>query len=363
MNPERAHRLTVRTVAWLGRHPSVRQRISRSYRVADPALECRVAGLKFPNPVGLAAGFDKSGEAVGGLAAFGFGSIEVGSVSRDASAGNPPPRLWRLRGDQAVLVHYGVPNDGIDVVCSRLEAAPRGIPLGLNLVETNRVRPARPGGCVSAAPASADAAIAELAAAAARARSACDYFMLNLNCPNSGGGASPLNDPGMLGDLLEELNSLEGCPPVFLKPTGTEDPEEIGRWLGAAEPFKVIRGFAFNVARGHAADLRTPAARWQDRPGVVCGSPLRQTMRRVLAAWAAQTDLGRFHLIASGGISDADDAYERITLGASLLQLYTGLIYRGPRLVSELLRGLARRARQDGFRTIGDAVGTRRPST
>jgi dihydroorotate dehydrogenase len=85
-------------------------------------------------------------------------------------------------------------------------------------------------------------------------------------------------------------------------------------------------------------------------------------MRRVLTAWGGRTDLSRFHLIASGGVSDADDAYERITLGASLVQLYTGLIYRGPRLVGELLRGLARRVRQDGFRTIGEAVGTRRPS-
>lgn len=348
-DPERAHRLGIRGLSEIGRRPWLAKWLQPGAIARDPALAIEIAGIRFPNPLGVAAGLDKNGEAVEGLAALGFGAVEVGSVSAEPSEGNPRPRLLRLPADEAVLVHYGVPNDGIAVVRQRLAQARCPVPVGLNLVETNR------GGD----PPSAAEVIDEFRRTAASARGVCDYLMLNLNCPNSGAGSSPLSEPKHLQELLSALSELEDLPPIFLKPTATEEAETVDKLLEAVDPFPIVRGFAFNVAAAKPPTLKSPARLWRERPGVICGPPLRESMRRTLRAWAHRADRRRYCLIASGGIGDAEDAYERICQGASMLQLYTALIYQGPKIVPNVLAGIRDRLRRDGFRCLSEAVGCR----
>ena len=183
LDPERAHNGAIALGAALGR-TGFEAAVGRLFRFEDDRLRQQVAGMTFANPVGLAAGFDKSGRAVRGLASIGFGSIEVGSVSARSSRGNAErPRLFRLPADEAIAVYYGVPNDGAEVVARRLARSRVDLPLGVNLVETN-----------TGVPVPAGEVTGELSEAAAALAGVADYLALNLNCPNTGGGRSPSYD-------------------------------------------------------------------------------------------------------------------------------------------------------------------------
>jgi len=346
-DPEWAHERAIGLAAALGRSRLACRLSERIHRPPDPRLAVTVAGLRFPGPVGLAAGFDKSGRAVDFLATLGFGHVEVGSVSAGPSAGNPRPRLFRLPADEAVVVHYGVPNDGAAAVAARLAGRRTAVPVGVNLVETNTGRPA-----------TRDAIVAQFVAAARSFVGVADYLALNLNCPNTTAGHSVFDDPAAVRDLLAALAGVDRLPPVFLKVTATTDPARIEALLTTAAPFAFVAGFGFNVPPGKPTGLRTPAAVVATMPGVVCGRPLKGMMEATLCAWAARTDRRRFALIAGGGIGSAEDAYRAIRQGASLVQVYTALIYQGPGLVRRINAGLAEMLARDGF----VAAGTGRPT-
>ena len=173
LDPEWIHRVTLSAVGAAGRIPPVRGLLRSLLTVEDPRLRVEAGGLAFPNPVGLAAGFDKNGVAMEGLAAAGFGFVEVGSVSAYPSSGNPDrPRLFRVPEDEAIVVYYGVPNDGAEAVARRFATTRLPVPLGINLVETNTGRPA-----------DADEVVEELIAAMRPFLGSADYVTLNLNCP------------------------------------------------------------------------------------------------------------------------------------------------------------------------------------
>jgi hypothetical protein len=204
LDPEAAHHLAIAAGAHLGwAGPAMRM----ATRVDDDSLATEVAGLHFPTPIGLAAGFDKSGTAIPALAGLGFGAIEIGSVSIDASSGNPKPRLWRIPADDAIVVHYGLPNDGVEVIAKRLASIRVPVPLGVNLVVTNR----GPG----APPLKADQIIGEYVAAAKRMAPHASYLMLNLSCPNTVDGRDFFADFGHLDACLIALGETGLRLPVF----------------------------------------------------------------------------------------------------------------------------------------------------
>jgi dihydroorotate dehydrogenase len=206
LDPEAAHHLVIAAGAHLGwAGPAMRI----ATHVDDDSLATEVAGLHFPTPIGLAAGFDKSGTAIPALAGLGFGAIEIGSVSIDPSFGNPKPRLWRIPADDAIVVHYGLPNDGVEVIAKRLASIRVPVPLGVNLVVTNR----GPG----APPLKADQIIGEYVAAAKRMAPHASYLMLNLSCPNTVDGRDFFADFGHLDACLIALGEIGLQLPVFLK--------------------------------------------------------------------------------------------------------------------------------------------------
>ena len=310
------------------------------------SLRCTVAGLHFANPLGLAAGFDKNGRAIQAIDALGFGSVEIGSVSAHPSAGNAKPRLFRLPADEAIVVNYGVPNEGAQAVSRRIQKRFTDGLLGVNIVETN----------TGQAP-SHDAVLAEFIEAVRPFCGTADYVTLNLNCPNTTGGSSPFDSPDLLRTLMLEYGRIQDLPPVFLKLTAHADGQRMENMLGAVESSAFVKGFIFNLPPGANYTLHSPTHTVARMPGTLCGPPTRDRMNEALRFWYRHIDRQRHVLIGSGGVRTAKDAYDKIRLGASLVQIYTALVYRGPGLVQQINRGLVRLLERDGLEAIGQAVG------
>jgi dihydroorotate dehydrogenase len=346
LDPETAHRLAISSGARLGWASNTMRAVTR---IDDERLSIDVAGLRFPSPIGLAAGFDKSGTAISALAGLGFGSVEIGSISIDPSSGNAKPRLWRLPDDRAIVVHYGLPNDGAVAIARRLSTTRLPIPLGVNLVVTNRG--------AGAPLLNADQIIGEYAAAAKIMAPHADYLMLNLSCPNTVDGRDFFADQGHLDACLSALDAIKLKLPVFLKVSPLGGVEAIERVLAAADSRGFVSGFMFNLPPVKPEGMNTPEKIWRARPGAVSGPPaaaladfcIRETFRRM--------DRKRHVLIGAGGISSAEDAYAKIRLGASLVQLLTALIYEGPVVVRRVTKGLAELLAHDGVTRVREAVG------
>ena len=347
LEAERAHHLAIKlgaSMAWAA--PGLGSLLA----VSDSRLETTVAGLKFPHPIGLAAGYDKSGESVATLAALGFGSVEIGSISIDPSDGNPRPRLWRLPEDRALLVHYGMQNDGARVVAGRVKDLALLVPLGINIGVTNRGQ--------GAPPLHPDSIIAEYANATRLLAPHADYLMLNLSCPNTADGRDFFLDGNNMNACIAALGELGLKIPVFMKASSAGGAAAVERVLAAADGRDFIAGFMFNQVPGKPDKLNTPDAVWRSLPGTVAGPPI--VYRAPMAATAEcyrRMDKRRHVLISAGAVTTAEDAYAKIRNGASLVQLFTAMVYEGPLLARRIARGLARLLERDGFKSVSEAVG------
>jgi dihydroorotate dehydrogenase (fumarate)/dihydroorotate dehydrogenase len=342
LDPERAHHLAMAACAALGRVPLARTVTAQVLGSApDARLQTSVAGIAFPNPVGLGAGYDKNGEGVNLLSRMGFGFLEIGSVSRWATAGNPiRPRAFRLPADEAVIINYGVPNHGSDVVAARLARADAAVPLGVNVVETN-TGTQRP----------LDEIVAELAAATAAFAPLADFLVISAECANAP-GTHPIARLENLRRLLDAIAATRALPPLFVKirvPAA-----EIEDVLRVTDAYPFVRGFRVNtIAPRPYVGLATPAAQWERMAGSISspalGLPL---MLQAVEDWYRRADPARYALIASGG-----DAYRAIRRGAALVQVLTALVYQGPSLARRINRELAELLHADGFAGVHEAVG------
>lgn len=352
MNAETAHHLALALCRAAGGMPLV-PRITRAcLEFQAPELQTEVAGLRFANPIGLAAGWDKSGRALRLLDHLGFGFVEIGSISARPSVGNPRPRLFRLPEDQAIVVNYGLPNDGAEVIAQRLAAYRTRVPLGVNIVTTND-GPAAP-------PCNDDALLADYERSVSLVHRHADYLTLNLSCPNARDGQDFFGTRGNIAHLLQVLAPLKiGCP-LFLKVAPNPDPASMDRLIGEAEPFPFVRGFIFNLPPGKPSTLhlRTSADVWKNMSGAVSGPPVASLINACIAECYARMPRERFAIIGAGGVFTAEDAYQKIRLGASLVQIYTALIYEGPGVIQRINRGLLDLLRRDSFKNIAEAVGT-----
>ena len=310
-----------------------------------PVLEQTLWGLRFPTPVGLAAGFDKDVRCPDAAARLGFGFGEAGTVTPQPQPGNPRPRLFRLQRECALINRYGFNSNGLDIVAERLErwrrthdASP--CPLGINIgVNKDSADPAR-----------------DYAAGLTRVASLADYVAVNVSSPNTPGlrawqkGDALDSLVAALGDALARLDTP---PPILLKLAPEIDDEGLAALLDAIEGAPVAGLILTNTTTARPPGLVSPRRR---EKGGLSGPPLAPRALAVLhRAYALSS--GRLPLIGVGGIDSAEAAYARIRAGASLVQLYTALVYRGPGLVCEITQGLARLLAADGYATLADAVG------
>ena len=328
LDAETAHRLTVKTLRLLPprRPPNF-----------PASLKTRVAGIDFPTPVGLAAGFDKDAEVAEQMLSLGFGFVEVGTLTPCAQEGNPKPRLFRLRKDRAVINRMGFNNGGQPTAYGRLQLDLRlpGI-IGVN-VGANKESKDRIGDYVSGVGAMAPVA---------------HYLTINISSPNTP-GLRALQDKGALEELLAAVQEIGVQKPVFLK---------VAPDLNEGDPERIVR-----AAIDHGIDaiiisnttLKRPLlkSRLANEAGGLSGAPLKAQALNSLRTFRKASG-GEIPLIGVGGIATADDAWERICAGASLIQLYTAMIYEGPGIAARIARGLAQRLKREGFANIAEAVGS-----
>lgn len=327
LDPERAHRLTV---AALGLMPV------RALPPPDPALAVTVAGLAFPSPVGLAAGFDKDAEVPDAMLGLGFGFVEVGTITPLAQTGNPKPRLFRLSEDEAVINRMGFNNHGQEAALARLTARKRrgivGVNIGANKDATDR--------------------IADYARGVRTMAPVADYLTINISSPNTP-GLRALQGGDALDALLDAVTAARapGGPPVFLKVAPDLEPAEIDAVV------KMATGRIDALIIGNTT-LSRPGLRSAhgSEAGGLSGAPLGALALERLRDFR-QASGGSLPLIAAGGIANAEQAWSRIKAGASLVQLYSALVYRGPGLARTIAKGLPALMARDGFATIADAIG------
>ncbi|RNI22174.1 quinone-dependent dihydroorotate dehydrogenase [Flexivirga caeni] len=321
---EAAHHRTLRQMQWIGEHPSVIRALELG--VPRPATPVELAGLHFPGRVGLAAGVDKDGVGVKTWEYLGFGHIELGTVTAHAQPGNPQPRLFRLRDSHAIINRMGFNNSGAQALAERLRAAgPVGIPIGVSIGKT-KVTPV-------------EDAIEDYLASLAVLDGCADYFAVNVSSPNTPGLRS-LQDKGPLAELLTHLVRAAGersGTPIFVKIAPDLTDGAIDDVLEVAQAAGASGVIATNttLSRDGLAGTDLPLAA---EAGGLSGAPLTRRARYVVTRIAST---GGLPVIGVGGIMTADDGRALVDAGASLVQVYTGFIYRGPALVAELNRALA----------------------
>lgn len=332
LDPERGHALAlVALQAGLG---------PRGGPFTTKRLKCSLAGLDLPNPLGLAAGFDKNAVALGPLSRAAFGWVEVGAATPRPQEGNPRPRLFRLTADRAAINRMGFNNDGAEAIAARLSRRPRDMVLGLNL-GANKDSTDRPG---------------DYARVIALCGADVDFATVNVSSPNTE-RLRDLQGPDALAALLsgvmEARAALVRPIPVFLKIAPDLDESELSSITRVAAEAGISGIIATNTTLARE-ELRSSRAH---EAGGLSGAPLFARSTRVLAQLAGMTDLP---LVGVGGIGSAEEAYAKIRAGASALQLYTALVYGGLSLVKDILVGLDRLLARDGFESVAEAVGTGR---
>ncbi|MFC5372228.1 quinone-dependent dihydroorotate dehydrogenase [Brevundimonas faecalis] len=332
MDPETAHRLAIR---------ALQVTPLPAPGADDPILKTRVAGLEMSNPVGLAAGLDKNGEALEGLSRLGFGAVECGSVTPRAQPGNPKPRLFRLSEDQAIINRMGFNNEGLKPFGARLARRPTRTPVGANLGANKETE---------------DKA-ADYVIGLRKLAGLADYFTVNISSPNTP-GLRALQGREALDDLLgriHEARPADGAP-VFLKIAPDLIGEEIGMIVEASIAHGIDALIVSNTTLERPASLKSGFA---GETGGLSGAPLKPFAQKALEAAAEAAD-GRLPLIAVGGIESGEDAFARIRAGASAVQIYSALIYQGPGMIGRIKRELAARLRAEGFSALSEAVGSGR---
>ncbi|MFA7439626.1 MAG: quinone-dependent dihydroorotate dehydrogenase [Sphingomonadaceae bacterium] len=325
LSPERAHNLTLALLPFLpaGDGPAF-----------DPILRTHIAGLDFPTPVGLAAGFDKDARVWRQMLALGFGFVEVGTLTPRPQSGNPRPRIFRLTEDRAVINRLGFNNGGLDAALPRLARHPRlGVNVGANKDSADR--------------------IADYVHGIRAVRDVASWVTLNISSPNTPGLR------GLQGEALPELlaASVEARgkdgPPLFLKVAPDLDSAQISAIARAAVDGGMAALIVSNTTLARPTTLRSPLAK---ESGGLSGAPLFAPSTDILRAFAGE--LGpSLPLIGVGGIASAADAYTKIRAGASVVQLYSAMIYQGPGLAARIARELADLLRRDGFAHVAQAVG------
>lgn len=329
IDPEVSHGLAIRALQ-MGLGP-------KAGPFSSERLKTSICGLDLPNPIGLAAGFDKNATALHPLAKCGFGFVEVGAATPRPQPGNPKPRLFRLSEDKAAINRFGFNNEGMDAIAERLALRPKGGVIGLNLGANKD---------------SQDRA-SDFAKVLTRCGAHLDFATVNVSSPNTEKlrdlqGKAALS--ALLGGVMEANAGLDRPIPIFLKIAPDLTEAEIADVAEVANTSGVSAVIATNTTLSRDG-LKSAD---KDQKGGLSGAPLFEKSTRVLARLSALTSVP---LIGVGGVGSAEQAYTKILAGASVVQLYTALVYGGISLVDEITRGLDQLLARDGYANVADAVG------
>lgn len=376
-DPEDTHQRMTFFGKCLGSTVLGRMLLRALFNYRNSMLEQNICGIHFRNPLGLAAGFDKDAQLIEVLPCIGFAYEEAGSITGLPCTGNPRPRLWRLPHSQSLIVYYGLKSKGCDVISTELKNKLKNkngkkstSPLGISVAKTN---------CKETVSTTAGVEDYYHALKAFVEKGVGDYYTINISCPNSYGG-EPFTDPRRLEKLLKKVRALHITQPIFLKLAADLDKKTLDAIFLLGILYH-IQGF---ICTNLSKDRNNPALASDDRKfvqelnkGGMSGKPVRKASTEMIRYLYKKIQIyqqsnqyrSQHHsqyrhlqemiLIGCGGIFTAEDAYEKITAGASLLQLITGMIYHGPSVLSEINQGLVKLLKKDGFSNISEAVGSR----
>ncbi|MEX0770224.1 MAG: quinone-dependent dihydroorotate dehydrogenase [Balneolaceae bacterium] len=339
-NSDFIHESTIDWASKISDSVVLRQLLRKVYGFQSPKLKQKFLGLTFRNPVGLAAGFDKNGTMIPVMEDLGFGFVEVGSITSEASAGNPKPRTFRLPDDLSLINRMGLNNDGAATVTKRLNKVQHSIPVGVNIAKTHN--PEIEG----------DKALEDYFNSFQLAKSVADYITLNISCPNTKDGKT-FENPSTLDKLLKKLQigSDATNPPVLIKFSVDVDKSQLHELIEVARMHSISGYIATNTST-HRPGLTTSSKTLdQIGPGGLSGKGIRTRSNEIIRSIYEKTR-GEKLIIGVGGVFDVEDVLEKIKAGADLVQVYTGLIYEGPALVRRINRDLIRYLNKNNLKRI-----------
>lgn len=333
----------------LGKNFITRFSTSYLFNYENEMLNQTVDGVFYKNPIGLAAGFDKNARLTQILADVGFGFEEVGSLTNKPYKGNPPPKLTRLPKSKSIIVYYGLKNNGVDEIIPRLSKLNFEIPIGVSVAKTNSKDTAKiKGGINDYFECFKKVVISKVGA----------YITVNISCPNAFGG-EPFTDKISLEKLFIKLDKVKTEKPVYVKMPIELSLSKTGELIEVLKKHNVQGLIIGNLAK----DRQNPKISSQDYykakeiKGGLSGKPTEDLSNKLIEF--AYKNFGRdFTIIGCGGVFSAEDAFKKITLGSTLIQLITGMIFEGPQLIGDINRGLFKIMKEKGFRNIKEAIGT-----
>ncbi|MFB6344821.1 MAG: quinone-dependent dihydroorotate dehydrogenase [bacterium] len=333
--PEAAHDTAVKLLSW-AQNPLTKPLLESQYNFEDSRLEQDLWDTTFPNPVGLAAGFDKNARIPPAVEALGFGHMEIGGVTAEGQPGNPKPRLFRLRDDKALVNRMGFNNEGAEAIADRLEAMSLpAFPVGVNMGKSKSTP--------------LDEAAEDYAFTYKQLKDFGDYFVVNVSSPNTP-GLRELQADTPLRRIIERLKEL-GADPLLVKVSPDLSERDLEGVVEVCAEFDLDGIIAVNTTTQRSEDLKSSA---RSEEGGLSGKPLAERSTQLVKFIRRRTDSP---IIGVGGIFTAEDAYEKIRNGANLVQLYTGFIYEGPSVARSINEGLVSLLERDGYSRLSEAVG------
>lgn len=342
LDPELVHDTTVFIGNNLGKNPVSRKLTSTLFNYQNPMLEQTIFGIKFKNPVGLAAGFDKDANLTAILPEVGFGFEEVGSITAKPYQGNPKPRLTRLKNSKSIVVNYGLKSKGAKIISQKLKNKQFKYPIGISIAKTN---------CLETV--DEEKGVDDYIESLEQFTDIGSYITLNISCPNTFGG-QPFHEPRTLNKLLKRVDELNISKPVFIKISPDLSIKEVDAIIRVVENHRVFGFIMGNLTKDRTnskiKEINLPLK------GGLSGKVVEQLSNKLIKHLYQKTK-GKYLIIGCGGIFTAEDAYKKIKLGASLVQLITGMVYQGPQTVSSINLGLERLLKKDGYKNISEAIG------
>ncbi|MBI2336627.1 MAG: quinone-dependent dihydroorotate dehydrogenase [Deltaproteobacteria bacterium] len=346
LNPETAHHQALLWGKFVGK-TFLAKPFTWCFNYEHASLKQSLWGQTFANPVGLAAGFDKNADLLDFLPSLGFGFLEIGSVTAKPSAGNPLPRVFRLPQDRALINRLGLPNIGAQRVAEKLIKHPSAVPLGINIAKTPDPR------CLGSL------GVKDFAESFAKLGPLADYVVLNISCPNTNDGKT-FEETEYLEELLnkisDEAKSQKIKKPILLKLSPDLTFQKLESLFAVSEKYN-IGGFVVANTTQERTHLKTSSNLLRKiGAGGLSGAPLHSISVKMIQF--VKRNLPKKIIIGVGGIFSSLEAYEKIKAGASLVQIYTGLIYQGPGLVKSINQGLVKLLKQEGYGSITEAIGS-----
>lgn len=342
LDPEKVHDGMTNLGIFVGNYKITKKITSSLFNYSDPALEQDILGIKFKNPIGLAAGFDKDAELTNILPYVGFGFEEVGSITGEPCDGNPKPRLWRMPKSQSIVVYYGLKNRGSEILSNNLKNKKFDFPIGVSIAKTN---------CKETV--DLDKGVADYVKAYKNLIDIGSYVTINISCPNAFGG-QPFTDKASFEKLLQEISKLEKNKPIFVKLSPDLSMSEIDDLIDTSEKYN-IDGFICGNLTKSRENKRILDEKIPEKGGF--SGKIVENLSNELIKHVYKKTNGKKIIIGCGGIFTAEDAYKKIKLGASLLQMITGMIYNGPQVIGEINYNLAELVKKDGYKNISEAIG------